>query len=137
LTQKKTYSLKNIGEISEFLFQKLKNGGVLTLTGDLGAGKTTLAKEIGKSLQIDEKEIKSPTYTYLRRYPEKKFFHADLYRIKNEDQIAIFEIIELLENPKNIIIIEWPEILEEILPENTIKAKIRILDEHKREIEIT
>lgn len=137
MTQKKTYHLKNINEIAKYLSDKLKNGGVLTLSGDLGSGKTTLAKEIGKCFQIDDKTIKSPTYTYLRRYPEKNFYHADLYRIKESDQMVLLELQELMENPKNILIIEWPEIIEDLLAKNTIKAEIKILNAETRSISIT
>lgn len=133
----KTFELKNISEIAKYLTNKVKNGGVIAMSGNLGSGKTTLAKEIGNCLQIDECEIKSPTYNLIRRYPEKNFYHADLYRIKEGDEIALLEIFELIENQKNIILIEWPEIISDYLPENSLKIQLKIIDDKTRELIIT
>lgn len=102
---------------------KITNGGLVCLYGDLGSGKTTFTKKIADLLGIPDFKIKSPTYTYIRRYdlkPNQFFYHMDLYRLAEIDHILLQEIEEILENPKNIVMIEWPQRMEEHLPSKRI-----------------
>ncbi len=101
----------------------LKGGGTLALIGDLGAGKTTLTKYIAKGLGIS-KMITSPTFTIVNEYHEVvdgeqiDFYHVDAYRL--EDEEAAFYIgLEEYFGDGNICVIEWADIVEGILPEDT------------------
>jgi len=131
------YKLEEISKVSQIISEKIKNGGVLALFGNIGSGKTTLSKEIAKDLNIKNWKVKSPTYTYIRRYPEKNFYHIDLYRLEKADQTIFEEINEIQNYEKNIIIIEWPELYNENLPRKAIKAYLKYISENTREIEIS
>ena len=81
-------------KLAKDIAAKVKNGGFVCLFGDLGTGKTTFTKGIAKALGIDHFSIKSPTYTYIREYKEKKLYHIDLYRIEEIDELLLLEIQE-------------------------------------------
>ena len=88
---------------------------VLTLKGNLGAGKTTFTQYLLKSLGSKD-EVNSPTYSIVNEYhtPKGKIFHFDLYRLKNLDEVYDIGIEEYLESAY-LSIIEWPEIYAEDL----------------------
>lgn len=94
------------------LGQKLQAGDVLVLTGNLGAGKTTLTKGIAKGLDINQM-IKSPTYTIVREYEGRlPLYHLDVYRIGNDpDSIDLDDFLY----GDGVSVIEWGELLEEDL----------------------
>lgn len=106
------------------------NGGILALSGELGAGKTTFVQGFAKGLGIKEKII-SPTFIIIRQYPTN-FYHIDLYRVENFQELGLKEI---LENPNNIVLIEWAEKIKD-LPKNTKKITIEKLEGDKRLITI-
>lgn len=111
---------------------KVKNGGIVCLYGNLGSGKTTFSKGIAHALGIDQFSIKSPTYTYIRQY--ENFYHIDLYRLEEIDELLWQELNEILENPKNIVLIEWAEKLKDKLPNDRIDIELKYLDENSRQI---
>ncbi len=113
--------------------EKIKNGGMVCLFGDLGSGKTTFTKGLAKALGLDHFSIKSPTYTYIREH-EKNFYHLDLYRLEEVDTLLLNKIQELLEDKKNIIVIEWADRLNENLPKDRIDIHFEYIDETKRKI---
>ncbi|WP_270757751.1 tRNA (adenosine(37)-N6)-threonylcarbamoyltransferase complex ATPase subunit type 1 TsaE [Streptococcus infantarius] len=94
------------------LGRKLQVGDVLVLTGNLGAGKTTLTKGIARGLDIDQM-IKSPTYTIVREYEGRlPLYHLDVYRIGNDpDSIDLDDFLY----GDGVAVIEWGELLEEDL----------------------
>ncbi|MFA6917566.1 MAG: tRNA (adenosine(37)-N6)-threonylcarbamoyltransferase complex ATPase subunit type 1 TsaE [Candidatus Gracilibacteria bacterium] len=125
-------------KIAESLANQVKDGGILCLFGDLGTGKTVFSKGFAKTFGIDELAIKSPTYTYVRDYPlgGRHLYHIDLYRLETIDELLLQEIEELLENKKNILIIEWADKLKYHLPENRIDVCMEYLDENSRKITV-
>lgn len=114
----KTYFLKDIKEIN---FQ-IKFWDIIFLYWDLASGKTTLTKHIVNNLLWIKEKIISPTYTYYNKYKiinNKKLiinnsnvYHFDLYRLSNYDEFFVIWWEEILQNPNNICIIEWPEIIK-------------------------
>lgn len=118
-------------------FAKKYFRGIIALTGNLGAGKTTFTQGFAKGLGIKD-TINSPTFVLLKRYvvPDKKqfFFHLDLYRLENEQELKNLGIEEILENRENIILIEWAEKAENLLPKKYTNIYIDNLEEDKREI---
>lgn len=133
-----TKNPKETIEIGRELAQKVKNGGLFCLFGDLGSGKTTLTKGLALGLGIQEFLVKSPTYTYIRKYKTAKnnVFHIDLYRLETIDELLWQEISELVEDKNNILIIEWADKLKDKLPDNSIKVIMKYIDENTREINI-
>lgn len=112
----------------------LAPGMCLTLTGDLGAGKTTLTKSIGKALGV-KKTINSPTFTIMKIYQGNiPLYHIDSYRLEGIDQDLGFE--EYLEG-EGISVVEWPEFIDAILPKQRLEIKIFNGNEEQRIFEIT
>ena len=112
----------------------LKNGDVIALYGDLGSGKTRLVKGICLGLDVKQM-VNSPTFIIVNEYNSTKFhniFHFDLYRLKSEDEILAMGFDDYMNN-RGIIIIEWPEHAERLLPEGTIKIHISHPVENEKE----
>lgn len=108
---------------------------VICLVGDLGSGKTVFAKAFASSLGITD-NITSPTFNIIKEYDnaEMKLFHMDVYRLSDIKQdLGISEYF----NKKGICIIEWADLIEDILPKNRLDIKIRMVDENTRQIIIT
>lgn len=121
------------------LAQKFKDGAILALSGNLGAGKTTFTKGFAHGLGIKNKII-SPTFVLIKEYPiplknNTKLYHIDLYRLENPEEIENLGLSDLFINPSNIILIEWAEKLKN-LPKNTINITFEYISESKRQITI-
>jgi hydrolase, P-loop family len=116
------YVIRGERETEEFgrsLAEKLEAGDVLALIGDLGTGKTTLTKSIAKGLGIEEM-ITSPTFTIVSEYFSGRLplFHFDVYRLSGEDEAFEAGLEEYFDRG-GICVIEWADIIEGLLPENT------------------
>lgn len=114
-------------------------GSVISLTGDLGAGKTVFTRGFARALGIKE-AVSSPTYTIIQEYktPEgRDFFHLDLYRISDEYSALGFGVDEYLDDPEAYALVEWPERIAGIMPENAVKVNIRHLGGDIREISVS
>lgn len=110
-------------------------GTIITLSGDLGAGKTVMAKGIGASLGVDE-DITSPSFSLFEMYEGKlPFYHFDLYRIENKDELENLHFDEYWYG-KGISVIEWPEIAKEALDCPVVSIKIEPLNNETRRITI-
>jgi tRNA threonylcarbamoyladenosine biosynthesis protein TsaE len=100
-------------------------GSIVSLRGPLGSGKTVVAKGIALSLNIED-PITSPTFTIIQEYSGRiPMIHMDLYRIDSIEEFELLGAEELLFST-NVTIIEWSELIENILPENTIRVEISI-----------
>jgi len=117
----------------EILKKKNKKAIIIGLRGDLGGGKTTFLQGFARGLGIKE-NILSPTYVILKRYGN--FYHIDCYRLKNAKDILELGFEEIISNPKNIIAIEWAEIIKNILPKNTLWIDFEFQNNNKRAISI-
>jgi len=120
-------------KLGESFSQKIKEGNTILLYGDLGSGKTTFVKGILKGFNFLG-EVTSPTFSLINEYEaDKKIIHIDCYReteIKRWINIGIEDYF----NSSDIVIIEWPEILENIIPDDSIRIKMNHIDDNKREI---
>jgi tRNA threonylcarbamoyladenosine biosynthesis protein TsaE len=130
----KNLILKNseLNILANFLFKPILTKKIITLSGELGAGKTTLAKEICKVLQVYD-EVTSPSYNILNIYESENgpIYHYDLYRIKEKNEIENIAIDDAFSN--YITLIEWPELIKDMLPKDNIRIKIRDYANDKRE----
>ena len=107
------------------LAKKLKPGDVVALYGELGSGKTQVVKGICSGLGIID-IVNSPTFIIVNEYSSQSkinIFHFDLYRMKSENEIINIGFDDYL-NSRGIILIEWPEHIERLLPKETIKIHI-------------
>ena len=112
---------------------------VITLSGDLGSGKTTLTQEIAKLLDIKEK-IVSPTFVIMKKYKINKgsfknLVHIDAYRLENSEELLKIGWQELIENKENLIIIEWPERVSDCVKSPVYRVILGHMDEQTRTLE--
>lgn len=114
--------------------------GIIALSGDLGAGKTTFTQGFAQGLGIKDK-ILSPTFVLIRQHKipstNKYLFHIDLYRLDNIKNLKELGIEEIIKDSQNIVLIEWAEKAEQFLPKNTIKINIEKIDQNSRTIIIS
>ena len=111
----------------------LKEGDVVALNGDLGAGKTVFVKGIAKGLDITD-IVTSPTFTIVREYEGSlPLYHFDVYRISDPEEMFDIGFSEYLDGC-GISVIEWAEKVEELLPERRIVVLIKKTGNNKREI---
>lgn len=108
----------------------LRGGEFIALTGDLGGGKTQFTKGIAQGLGITE-TIVSPTFTIERIYGN--LHHFDLYRAPGDNEIAE-GIRDLANDSEAIVVVEWPENIEGILPEKHSAVHFKYLEDNEREI---
>lgn len=133
----KTFSsLSELPEIAQWILESIGENKIIGLSGNLGAGKTTLVKEIAK--QIGSKDtIQSPTYSIVNEYsyPNGKIYHIDAYRI-NDVEEAINIGMEDLFYENNYCFIEWYENISAILPTEMINFEIEVKEDNTRRISI-
>lgn len=117
-----------------FESEKFKNM-IICLDGELGSGKTVFTKGIAQALGIEE-NITSPTFTIIKEYitGEMPLYHMDVYRLDgNIDGVGIEEYY----NKDGIVIIEWAKTIKDILPEERLEIKFKVIDENRRMLIIT
>lgn len=114
--------------------KNLQPGSVLCLVGDLGAGKTTFVKGVAKSLGISEREVSSPTFSYLNIYKGKiPIYHFDLYRLRSAEEFCALGFDEYLRGD-GISCIEWAEKIAHLVPPGTLTIKFSHEDENRRSL---
>lgn len=114
----------------------LRAGGVVGLTGDLGAGKTVLASGIFNGAGMARKaRVTSPTFTLVNVYPGPvELYHVDLYRLGSSAEAVEAGITELWEHEGAVVVVEWFEKFPELWPEAFIGVRIHILGGRERRI---
>jgi len=135
-----TNNLTQTQELAKNLAPTFSPGTILTLYGNLGAGKTTFVQGLAKGLGI-EKRIISPTFVIVRAYEikgkaVKKFYHIDLYRVESKNELENLGIPEILDDKEVIVAIEWAEKLEDLLPKKRVEIYLEDIGEDKREISV-
>ncbi len=119
-----THSYEETVEFGKKIGAVLESGDIISLSGDLGTGKTAFTNGIAKSLGI-KSYITSPTFTLVNEYEGLiPLYHFDVYRISDPDEMFDIGFDEYI-NGKGITIIEWGEQIEDILPEDIIKIEIQ------------
>ena len=123
--------------LGERLAGGLPRRGVVLLIGNLGAGKTTLAKGIVNGLgAAAADEFSSPTFTLIHEYGGGRVYHVDLYRLDEPRQVATLGLDEIFERD-GLVLIEWGERFPRLLPAERVEIRIRPLADDEREIEVT
>jgi tRNA threonylcarbamoyladenosine biosynthesis protein TsaE len=126
----------DLPEVVRQVLDSCKDVQVVTLTGTLGAGKTTFAIELMRQLGV-EGEMQSPTYTYIQIYKNdagKNFYHFDLYRLQDKNSFLFAGFDEFLYQPNSLAIIEWPEIIEPLLHKDVCFIELQYIDDVTRKI---
>ena len=136
----KTYSVTSVDSLKPIAVELLAlfhESHIVALEGQMGAGKTTFVQQVLKSMGIEELDG-SPTYSLINQYESPFYgtvYHLDLYRLNSLEEIFDIGIEELLYQ-KCICLIEWPEKMIELLPDNTIWVYLRVEDDLSRTITI-
>lgn len=129
------------GEAASFVrsLRKGEQATLVTLSGELGAGKTAFTKAVAKELGVSE-HVTSPTFVLQKIYrlPEGKLFrrlaHLDAYRLKSGNELTALHFDDLLKDPATLIIIEWPQKVADALPEASIRVAITAYPDGSRAI---
>jgi len=119
-----TFSDKETLEFGEELGRKASPGDIFCLDGDLGTGKTVIAKGIAAGLGVKE-PVSSPTFTVVKEYDEGRlpFYHFDVYRI--EDPLEMDEIgYEDYFYGEGVTVVEWSDMISELIPKNAVKIRL-------------
>lgn len=120
------YQLEDVQQVAKTLLTKFPAKKIFLLSGDLGAGKTTLIKSICKEIGVID-EVSSPTFSIVNEYKATQkapIYHMDLYRLKNENE-AIEMGLEEYFDAKTYFFVEWYDIVEHWFAEESIKIHIK------------
>lgn len=113
----------------------LQPGDVICLSGDMGAGKTVFTTGIGMGWGT-KNPITSPTYNLIHEHRREKddirLYHLDCYRLRSVADAETIGLDDILDGKKSIIVFEWPERIEEILPKNRLWLELRIIEDQRR-----
>jgi len=112
-----------------------RHAQVVALKGELGSGKTTFVQGVAKGLGVRERVL-SPTFVILKFYKlqtknYKLLYHIDCYRIKNKRDLLALGWDKIVSDPKNLVLIEWPERIQKILPKDTISISFKTIKASK------
>ena len=128
-----THTSEETIELGRQLSKQLPNGAVVILNGDLGVGKTTFVRGVAQGLNIKD-VVQSPTFNIMKVYfkADRPLIHIDAYRLAdNNVDIGLDEYIGY---ESGITIIEWPQFISELIPENRISITISRINETERDI---
>ena len=123
-------------ELGRTIARSLPKKACVLLIGNLGAGKTTLAKGIVDGLGFAEpEEVVSPTFTLIHEYGDGQVYHIDLYRLDKAEQVATLGLDDILDRDA-VILIEWGERFPELMPRPRMEIRMTAVGDDERQIEI-
>jgi tRNA threonylcarbamoyladenosine biosynthesis protein TsaE len=123
-------------ELGRSIGRRLSKKVCVLLIGNLGAGKTTLAKGLIQGLGVAEpEEVASPTFTLIHEYGEGRVYHIDLYRLDKAEQVATLGLDDIFDK-EAVVFIEWGERFPELMPAERIEIRLSAIGVDERQIEI-
>lgn len=129
-------SLEDIDEAAQKFIEETAGHTIIAFYAPMGAGKTTFTTAICRRLGVKEDAVSSPTFAIVNEYKTtsgSSVFHFDFYRIKNVEEAFDIGFYDYVDSG-NLCIIEWPENVEDILPEETLKVTIAVMPDESRVI---
>ena len=133
-----TYKDLDLDKFNQFgisLGKKLRGGETLVFSSDLGGGKTTLTKSIALGLESKD-DVTSPSFTILNEYKGRlHIYHFDFYRLEDPGIIK-HQLSEVVHDNTSVVIIEWADIVEGVLPKDTVRINISKTEKDERDIEL-
>jgi tRNA threonylcarbamoyladenosine biosynthesis protein TsaE len=132
-----SHSVGETETIAAELAETFVGGECVALHGDLGAGKTQFTRGIVRGLEGDARLVSSPTFVLLNVYDtgRLKVFHLDAYRVSGAEDFESIGFSELLEQG-GVVVVEWPQRVEALLPARRVDVKIHTVSPHVRRIEV-
>lgn len=132
----RTHSEEETIELGRALARQFPPKCVVLLIGNLGAGKTALAKGILNGLGVAEiEEVTSPTFTLIHEYGDGRAYHLDLYRLDTVAEVETLGLDELFDRPA-VILIEWGERFPQLLPEQRVEIELNAEPDESRTIQV-
>lgn len=128
-------NLSDIDAVAQKFVDNMGNRKIFAFYGEMGAGKTTFIKALCKTLGVAE-TITSPTFAIINEYNKEDgdpIYHFDFYRIKNIEEAYDFGYEDYFYSG-HLCFIEWPELVEPLLPESVVKVQIVVMDNGERSI---
>ncbi|NND32601.1 MAG: tRNA (adenosine(37)-N6)-threonylcarbamoyltransferase complex ATPase subunit type 1 TsaE [Saprospiraceae bacterium] len=135
-----TFIIENVADLpgaAQYLLPMIKSCSTVALSGELGAGKTSLVKAICTQLDVID-DVSSPTFSLINTYVTKdgvRIHHVDLYRLKTLEEALEIGIEDYL-NRDELTLIEWPELIGQLLPDDTLHLSLEHMDKERRKIVI-
>ena len=130
------HSLDEINQAASLFIHSMKDKTIFAFYGNMGAGKTTFIKAVCEQLGVTD-VVNSPSFSIINEYslPEqkKKIYHFDFYRIKKENEVYDIGYEDYFYSG-NLCFLEWPELVEDLLPENTVRVHIQVQKDLSRVI---
>ncbi len=128
-------SIEQVSDAANWILENSKGCRKIAFYGEMGAGKTTVIKSICESLGSFD-TVSSPTFSLINEYlinDDEFLYHFDFYRIEKREEVYEFGFEEYLDSD-SYCFMEWPEKVEEILPDDILKVNIKVIDNRTREI---
>lgn len=120
-------SLEQLPQAAERFVELLNQGTVVAFKGDMGAGKTTFIRQLAETLGVDPEEANSPSFSIINEYRSdttaELIYHFDLYRLDSLEEAFEIGVEDYLDSGA-LCLIEWPDRIEDILPEDTVRVEI-------------
>jgi len=129
--------LEHIGQAAEVFLKEIGDHSLVAFFAPMGAGKTTFTTAVCKALGVEEDAISSPTFAIVNEYRAsggEPVFHFDFYRIERPEEALDIGLYDYLDSGC-LCLMEWPENIEGLLPEETLRVKISVLDDDSRVLE--
>ena len=133
----KDFHLNDLSEVAKSIFHYAADRKVWCFYGEMGAGKTTLIKRVGKHLGVTD-NMSSPSFAIVNQYltqSDETVYHFDFYRLKEESEAMDLGIEDYFFSG-NYCFIEWPERIPSLLPDNHLKISINLVNELTRSVSL-
>lgn len=132
-------SIEAIDDAAKEFVAQIGDETVYAFTGEMGAGKTTFINALSRALGVEEDPTGSPTFAIINEYRSdttaELIYHFDLYRLENLEQAFDIGVEDYLDSGA-LCLIEWPDRIEDILPDDTVRVNIEVLPDGARRLTI-
>lgn len=120
------HDLNQLAELARRIAPRIPRGStVMTLEGELGAGKTAFVRELVTAMGIDPERVSSPTFSLVNMYAgERVVYHIDLYRVENRRELDGLDLEEVLSVPDALVLVEWPAVAAHLVGPHALAIRI-------------
>lgn len=133
-------SLDKIDEAAQEFLGLMDDSTIYAFYGEMGAGKTTFINALSKALGVEEDPTSSPSFSIINEYRSdttaELIYHFDLYRLENLEEAFDIGVEDYFDSGA-LCLLEWPERIEDILPDDTVRVDIKVMEDDRRRIIVT